>query len=139
MKFEVKRKRPRVEIVPMIDVITFMLVFFFMFSTLKDAQTGVEVNLPKTIHTGQTQDNLVVISIDQSSQVFFGEKPVTMDLLKESVANELIKDGTTRFIVKPDGSVPYEEIIQVTDVLASQGVSQPMWGVDRQQMSGSLQ
>lgn len=134
MKFEVKRKRPRVEIVPMIDVIFFLLIFFFMFSTLKQAQTGVEVNLPKTVHVGQTKDNMVVISIDQNSQVYYGKESVTLSKLAEAVKEEIEKDETTRFIVKPDATVAYQDIIKVTDVLASQGVSQPMWGVDRQQI-----
>ena len=134
MKFEVKRRRHRIEIVPMIDVIFFLLIFFFMFSTLKEAQTGVEVELPKTAHMGQVEENVVVISIREGAQVYFGKDQLSLDQLSAQVNDELEKDAQTRFIVKPDASVPYEEIIKVTDVLASQGVAKPLWGVDRQQI-----
>ena len=36
LTLQLKRRKPRVEIVPMIDVMFFMLVFFLLFSTLKE-------------------------------------------------------------------------------------------------------
>jgi biopolymer transport protein ExbD len=134
MKLQVKRRQPRIEIVPMIDVLCFLLIFFFLFSTLKEAQTGVEVNLPKTVHLGQTEQTTVVISIDANSQIFYGEDPVGITELQYRVGKSMQRDRTTRFIVKPDAVVPYQAIIEVTDILASQGVDKPLWGVDRQKM-----
>jgi len=135
--FEVKRRRPRIEIVPMIDVITFLLVFFFLFSTLKQGQTGIEVNLPKTAYSGAQEQNLVVISIDGNSELYYGKNPVTLARLKEKVKADLSKEAQTRFIIKPDGAVPYREIIRVTDILAGEGVNKPLWGVDRRQIPKS--
>lgn len=134
MKFQVKRRHPRIEIVPMIDVIFFMLIFFFLFSTLKEAQTGVEVDLPKTVHLGQTEQNTVVISIDANSQIFYGQDQVGLTDLEYQIKNSLQDERETRFIVKPDAVVPYQAIIAVTDLLASHGVDKPLWGVDRQKM-----
>ncbi|HOP73486.1 MAG TPA: biopolymer transporter ExbD [Bacillota bacterium] len=139
MKLQIKRRVPRIDIVPLIDVLCFMLIFFFIFSTFKSAQTGVEVDLPKTVHLGQTEQNTVVISIDHNVQVFFGEEPVSMAVLGDRIAEELSRNRETRFIVKPDASVPYRAIIAVTDALASFGVDKPLWGVDRQQMPHSAE
>ncbi len=125
--------------VPLIDVLCFMLIFFFVFSTFKNAQTGVEVDLPKAVHLGQTEQNTVVISIDRNARVFFGEEPVSMDALKSRIAGELNRNRETRFIVKPDADVPYRAIIAVTDILAGYGVDKPLWGVDRQQMPHSAE
>lgn len=139
MKLQIKRRVPRIEIVPMIDVLCFMLIFFFIFSTFKSDQTGVEVDLPKAVHLGQTEQNTVVISIDHNAQVFFGEEPVSLTVLENRIAGELSHNRQTRFIVKPDASVPYRAIIAVTDILASYGVDKPLWGVDRQQMPHSAE
>jgi biopolymer transport protein ExbD len=134
MKLQVKRRRSRIEITPMIDVIFFMLIFFFMFATFKQAQTGVEVQLPKTVHIGNNEQNMVVISIDKNARIFFGKEAVSLEELRQQVQQELANDSTTRFIIKPDGDVPYKQIIMVTDILASEGVVKPLWGVDRQQL-----
>jgi biopolymer transport protein ExbD len=134
MEFKIKRRQRKIEIVNMIDIMFFMLIFFMLFSTFDKAKTGIEVEVPKTVNIGETKQNTTVISIDQHAQVFWGADPVTLEQLKLHVREELSKDATTRFVIKPDAQVPYEELIQVTDSLASEGVYKPLWGVDRQQM-----
>lgn len=134
MEFKVKRRRGRIEIVPMIDVMFFMLVFFMLFSTFDKAKAGIEVELPKTVNIGAPQHDVVVISIDRNSQVFYGKNPVDMEQLKSNILSELRKNADTRFIVRPDAAVPYADLIRVSDLLASAGVYKPLWGVDRGQM-----
>lgn len=132
MDLRIKRKRSRIEIVPMIDIMFFMLVFFMLFTTLKTAQTGVEVELPKTFHLGQAAQNTVVISITKDSSLFFGKDPVTADGLTGRVQQELRNDQSTVFIVKPDTTVSYGELVKVMDTLAGAGVERPLLGVERE-------
>ena len=132
MKLQVVRKKPRIEIIPMIDVMFFMLVFFMLFSTLKSAQTGIPVDLPKTLNAGKVAQNDIIISIDQNSRYYFGRQPVGLMQLTERVASEIEKDPQTRVIIKPDAAVSYGELIKVMDALAGIGVENPLWGVDRQ-------
>lgn len=137
MELKIKRRRPRIEIVPMIDVIFFLLIFFFLFSTFKTAQSGVEVDLPKTVNIGKSQQNTIVISINKERRIFFGKELVGLTELERKVAGELQQDPESRFVVKPDAKVPYAELIKVMDVLAGAGVKQPLLGVDRHQIPKS--
>jgi biopolymer transport protein ExbD len=137
MEFQIKRRRGRIEIVPMIDIMFFMLVFFMLFSTLDKAKTGIEVELPKTVNIGAAKTNTVVISINKDGQFFFGQNQVNLDQLQTEIRREIVKDPRTRFIIRPDETVPYGDIIRVTDLLASEGIYKPLWGVDRQQMPKS--
>ncbi len=134
MRLEVKRKRPRIELTPMIDVIFFMLVFFLLFSTLKSAQTGVEVELPKTVNMGETEQNTVVVSITKDERIYFGKEAVGFEELGKRVLSELKQDPKSRFVVKPDAAVPYVALVKVMDALAGVGVKQPLLGVDRRQI-----
>jgi biopolymer transport protein ExbD len=134
MIFQVKRRRPRIEIVPMIDVIFFMLIFFFLFSTLKTNQSGVEVNLPKTVNIGKSQLNTVVISITKEKKIYFNKELIGLAELERKAAEELRQNPGSRFVVKPDAKVAYVELIKVMDALAGVGVEQPLLGVDRRQI-----
>jgi biopolymer transport protein ExbD len=138
MILQVKRRRPRIEIVPMIDVMFFMLIFFFLFSTLKTGQSGVEVELPKTVNMGKSVQNTVVISITKEERIYFGKEPVRLEELGQRAAGELRQDPGSRFVVKPDAAVPYAELIKVMDALAGAGVEQPLLGVDRGQIPKSI-
>lgn len=135
MMLRVKRRKPRLEIIPMIDIIFFMLVFFMLFSTLKTAQTGVEVELPKTVNMGKTEQNTIVVSITKEERIFYGKEPVSIEELERKVQLELQQDPSSRFVVKPDAAVPYFELIKVMDALAGAGVNQPLLGVDRHQIN----
>lgn len=139
MKFEVKRKRARIEITSMIDVMFFTLIFFMLFSTFKEAQIGMEVDLPQTSNVGRVQENLVVISINKNAQIYFGKKRVNLADLGRLVRAELEDNASSRFIVNPDAAVSYQKLIEVTDVLAGQGVTKPLWGIDRRQMPNSIE
>ena len=134
MKLQISRRRPRIELVPMIDVMFFMVVFFMLFSTLKSAQNGVPVDLPKTIQMGETKTNSVVISIDKDSQLFLGKQKLDLKELAERVRLELRKDSKTDVIINPDSVVSYGELIKVMDVLAGAGVQRPLLGVNREQI-----
>ncbi|HEY8464764.1 MAG TPA: biopolymer transporter ExbD [Bacillota bacterium] len=134
MEFKIKRKRGRIEITNMIDVTFFILIFFMLFSTFDKTKSGIEVELPKALHIGTPQHDVVVISIDRNSQMYYGKKPVSLEELKTSVVNELAVNAQARFVVRPDAAVPYADLVRVTDLLASAGVAKPLWGVDREQM-----
>jgi biopolymer transport protein ExbD len=57
-------KKARIEIIPMIDTIFFLLVFF-MISTLSMSRfTGVQVNLPKAASGSQPPTEAIVISLN---------------------------------------------------------------------------
>ncbi len=137
MLLQIKRRRPRIEIVPMIDVIFFMLIFFFLFSTLNTGQSGVEVELPKTVNMGKSEQNTVVISITKEERIYFDKEPVRLVELEQRATRELRQDPGSRFVIKPDAVVPYAELIKVMDALAGAGVKQPLLGVDRRQIPKS--
>lgn len=134
MILQVKRRKPRIEIIPMIDVIFFMLVFFLLFSTLKTTQTGVDVELPKTVNMGEAKQNTIVVSITKDERIYLGKESVGLEELKRKVLKELQQEPGSRFVIKPDAAVPYVELIKVMDALAGAGVKQPLLGVDRRQI-----
>lgn len=131
MKFQINRRRSRIELVPMIDVMFFMVIFFMLFSTLNSAQNGVAVDLPKALQLGEPKNNSVVISINKDSQLFIGKQKINLTGLGERIRLELGKDPKTNVIINPDTVVSYGELIKVMDVLAGAGVQRPLLGVTR--------
>ncbi|HBF37508.1 MAG TPA: hypothetical protein DDW50_09335 [Firmicutes bacterium] len=134
MNLQIKRRKSRIELVPMIDVLFFMLVFFMLFSTINGSQTGVAVRLPKALHLGNTANNSLVVTIAADSQIYLGKQKIGINSLKQQIGRQIQKDPATQVIVRPDATVTYERIVKVLDSLASAGVEKPLLGVDRQQI-----
>jgi biopolymer transport protein ExbD len=98
MTFKKRRELPRtrIEIIPMIDTIFFLLVFFMLSSLSLTRLRGLPVDLPdaKTSTAQQTSD--LTLTIDAGGRLFLEKVPVAWpDLQRALLANALAKVGAT--------------------------------------------
>src|SRR5579863_10127146 len=80
MQFKQRRelKRTKIEIIPMIDTIFFLLVFFMLSSLALTKLNGLPVNLPKAATATKQQANDLTITVDKDRNIFVNKVPVTM-------------------------------------------------------------
>jgi biopolymer transport protein ExbD len=108
-------KKVRIEIIPMIDTIFFLLVFF-MISTLSMARfTGVQVNLPKAVSGSVPPAETVVISLTKDGQLFFNKTKVSQDSLLQSLRAELAKNPELLVLINADDSIQHGEVVEIMD------------------------
>jgi biopolymer transport protein ExbD len=115
-------QKPRVEVIPMIDIMMFLLVFFVVISLQMIAGTGVDMELPgskttkeiksATITVGVTRDNMIVVDGDSISQDALTEKLV-----------ELKKEQKISVIIAGDKDVPLQTLIRVMDSVRGAGIN----------------
>ena len=134
MNLQINRKRPRLDLAPMIDVMFFMLIFFMLFATFNTDRAGVPVELPKTVQLGSMKTNAVIVSINKDSELYLGKQKASLPEIVATVRSELRKDPKTDVIINPDRVVSYGELIKVMDALSGAGVQKPLLGVDRRQI-----
>ena len=116
------KKKSNIQILPMIDVIFFLLVFFMLFTTFKTTPTGLEINLPKaTTVTDQKEDLKVNLMIDKGGKLYFDDKLVAKDNLEFKLNKVINKSPDTLFIIKADQQVKYENIINLMDLVRKSG------------------
>ena len=116
-------KKARIEIIPMIDTIFFLLVFF-MISTLSMARfTGVQVNLPKAASGSQPPIETVVISLTKEEQLFFNKTQVPKDSLLQSLRAELAKNPELLVVINADDGVQHGRVVEIMDDARQTGVS----------------
>src|SRR5882757_4444976 len=72
-------KRARIEIIPLIDVIFFLLATFVLFTLSLNKSNGVKVNLP-VAETGITRDPTgVTISVTDEGAIGWDQELITLD------------------------------------------------------------
>ncbi|MEN6372428.1 MAG: biopolymer transporter ExbD [Armatimonadota bacterium] len=69
-------KKARIEIIPMIDTIFFLLVFFMIASLAMTTMKGMSVNLPKSSSAQDRPMVKVVISLTDSGNYYIDKKKV---------------------------------------------------------------
>ncbi|MBQ7630295.1 MAG: biopolymer transporter ExbD [Selenomonadaceae bacterium] len=117
-----EKKLPLVMIIPMIDIMLFLLVFF-MLSTIYMVQTNnFNVNLPQTEGEKQeVQPKFISITVTESGEIFFEDSKVLAKNLPQLVNHALTKERETIFVIYGDKSARYEKIVGVLELLKKSG------------------
>ena len=116
-------KKARIEIIPMIDTIFFLLVFF-MISTLSMSQyRGMPVNLPKAASGQQAPAESAAITIDKTNQVFLDKRAVDKAELPDLLREQLANNPELLVVINADDSVEHGRVVEIMDIARSANVA----------------
>lgn len=124
-------KQPEFMIIPMIDIIFFLLVFFMMSTLYMVEQHTIPVNLPKASAAQQDKPQSINITVLENGNVMFNQEEIPVDLLAKRVNLELGKQTDTVFILRGDKQVPYGQVITVLDELKLSGAQRVAVAVEK--------
>ena len=120
-------KRTKIEIIPMIDTMFFLLVFFMLSSLALTKLMGLPVNLPKA-STAPKQNPLdLTITIDKDQKVYLNKDLIDIGSLptqlqeKAGLANADLT--TTSVIINADLTVPHGIVVRCMDEARTVGVT----------------
>ena len=119
-------KRTKIEIIPMIDTIFFLLVFFMLSSLALVKLNGLPVNLPKAATAQKQQANDLTITIDKDRQLYVNKQPVTLAQLGPTLltkAGPNVDLGTASVVINADLSVPHGLVVGCIDAARQVGIS----------------
>jgi biopolymer transport protein ExbD len=114
--------RPRVEVIPMIDIMMFLLVFFVVISLNMIAGSGVLMEIPGSRTTQQLKVSTITVGVTKDGKVVVAGKPLNPDQLKARL-NALKKDGPVDVVLAGDKDVPLQMLLGVMDTIRGSGIS----------------
>ena len=117
-----ERERPRLEIVPMIDIMMFLLVFFVMIVLRMILDSGVTLSLPGASTAQPLPHTSVVIIIDQSGAMHVKDQVMTPDAL-ETYLQGVKATSDTDVIVAGDKGTKLQQIMDVMDLTRKAGIT----------------
>jgi biopolymer transport protein ExbD len=116
-------KRARIEIIPLIDIMFFLLAAFMLVSLTMINMKGIDVNLPTA--TSAQANNLpdfTIVSIDALMDIYFEKEKVA----KEDVLPRLQKlydaNHNVRIFVRADKDATYQNVVFVLDKARAAGI-----------------
>ncbi len=122
MTLKPKRRRPEINIVPLIDVLTILIFFFLMTMQFRELQ-ALNLTLPEieTAGAGSVEDSLV-IGIDAEGRFFVDynriEREELVGLLEE--LKPIARDLTV--LLMADENTPLKEVTFVMDRVRGSGI-----------------
>ena len=98
-------KRGRIEIIPMIDVMFFLLATFMLASLSMQNLHSLPVDLPQGHAAPMQAKTPVTLTITSDSRIFLDKTPVTLDTLTATLKS-MLNGPDTSIIVAADSSAP---------------------------------
>jgi len=115
-------KKARIEIIPMIDTVFFLLVFFMMASLSMTVYRGVPLSLPKAASGEPRQDRLSV-SVTRDGTIYLDRDQVEPAQLIEKLRALREKDPEIVVVVSADGDVTHRHVVEAMDAARVAGIS----------------
>ena len=104
-------RRGRIEIIPMIDVMFFLLATFMLASLSMQNLNALPVNLPQGKAEQLKQETPVTLTITGDSQIIVNRTPVTLATLA-AILKPLVHDVQQNIIVSADNAAPQGLVVQ---------------------------
>ena len=109
--------KPKLMIIPMIDIIFFLLVFFMMSMLSMVVQKSVPVNLPAAQTAKVDLQRKVPITVTADGSVFVDQKPMGLEQMVGYLKAEQVEGTELTILLRADTSAQYGKFVQVLDTL----------------------
>ena len=110
------KKRARIEIIPLIDVIFFLLATFVLFTLSLNKSNGVSVQLP-TAETSEARDpnGTVTISVTDEGALAWNKDLITLDEFLQRLQQYKREEPEGRILINGDERAFFAQAIYVFD------------------------
>jgi biopolymer transport protein ExbD len=116
-------KKARIEIIPMIDTMFFLLVFFMVAALSMTNQNGLPVNLPRAAGVQTEAQQVLTLTLTKEDKLFYNKEEIASPadaaqrLSQQSKQNQQIS-----VIINADRSVEHGRVIELMDAVRQSGI-----------------
>ena len=117
-----EKKKARIEIIPMIDTMFFLLVFFMIATLSMTLQRGMPVNLPTAGSTTDKVKEQVSLTITEDGALYYDKDPIEVQTLQSRLVALLETDSDPSVVINADEQVSHGRVIEVMDTVRLSGI-----------------
>ncbi len=122
-KLPTEAPEARIEIIPLIDIMFFLLAAFMLVSLSMVNLKGVKVNLPTaTTATSETRKDFLTISVDKAGLAYLDAKPMGDNELVTALKGRHQADADVRVFISGDKDARHGDMMHVLDLVRSAGI-----------------
>jgi len=129
-----KSRTPRkgyIQIIPMIDVMFFLLATFMLASLSMQNLDSLQVNLPEGQAEKLSEQKTITLTLTKDSKIFINQESVTLDTLADKL-KPLLGDAQQKVIVSADSEAPQGIVVQAMLRARNAGAQQFLIAVKHQ-------
>ena len=119
----IPQRRSRIVIIPLIDIMFFLLASFMMVSLQMSRTENIKVHLPDASQAGQDfKPDLINIAVDKSGAVWLEKKLITLPELSLVLSNHFRADTNLPVYISGDRDTLHGDMVNVYQAVRSAGI-----------------
>jgi biopolymer transport protein ExbD len=119
-------KKPRIEMLPLIDIVFLLLVFFIYAMLSMAVHRSLPVSLPFSSTAEVNTELNLTITIRQNGEVFLDNTKISLDEMQAVLRDKAQKAGDGKYVqvdMFADKELSYQELYRVLDIIRTAGIS----------------
>jgi len=117
------KKKARIEIIPMIDTMFFLLVFFMIATLSMTLQRGMPVNLPTAKSSTEPLPEQVSLTLTEEGTLYYNKEAITFDELEKRLVHLRQFSAEPSLLINADEQVAHGKVIKVMDLIRLSGIT----------------
>jgi biopolymer transport protein ExbD len=133
----IPKKHARIEIVPLIDIMFFLLASFMMVSLSQTTMKGMKVNLPPG-SSGQTQNkkDYVSFSVDRDGFIYWDKEKITYEDVPLKLKPLYATTPEAKIFIRGDSEALHGNVTRLLDQIRSTGFTKIAFEIKSQAAAG---
>lgn len=124
MKISVESMRkPRIEMLPLIDIVFLLLVFFIYAMLSMAVHRGLPVMLPLSTTAKVDKQLLLSVTVKGDGTVYVDKEQVSLNSLTQVLAEKSRTAGDSGVLLFADRGLPYQQLFRVLDRIRQAGLN----------------
>ena len=117
------RKPPELNIIPMIDIMFFLLVFFMLSTMYMIDLKTIPVKLPKAATAASDTTSTFAVSLKSDGSIYLGDDKTDLKALLTQASLEQKNNPYFAVIIRADKDIDYGRVITLIDKLKGSGIT----------------
>ena len=117
-----QEERPQLMIIPMIDIIFFLLVFFMMSMLSMVVQKSVPLTLPQAESAKVSMTRNIPVTITADGGIYYERDLMSLRDLTARLTEDVAHGEDISVILRGDAAASYGTVVQVMDVVKRLGI-----------------
>ncbi|MGI9089012.1 MAG: ExbD/TolR family protein [Chthoniobacterales bacterium] len=140
MRSPIPKKHARIEIIPLIDIMFFLLASFMMVSLSQTHMKGIRVNLPgpNTAANPNPNKDYVSIRVTEGGLIYFDNAPVNDDQVLPRLYQMHQANSQIKVSISAEQAALHGDVIRVLDRVRSSGITKIGYQIKTAAAQGSV-
>jgi biopolymer transport protein ExbD len=115
-------RRPRIEILALIDIVFLLLVFFIYAMLSMAVHKGLPVLLPTSSSAMVDKQLILSVTVKSDGTIYVDQKPVALDTLTDTLQSMSKGRDSKSVLLFADRDLPYQNLFHVLDRIKDAGL-----------------